>query len=44
MLSLNEKNELNRVERGGQATPLYEAPFLMGHSMDHYGQVWNIFG
>ncbi len=39
MLSLTEKNELNRAERGGQATPLYEAVFLMSHSMDHYGQM-----
>lgn len=39
MLSLTEKNALNRVERGGQATPLYEAVFLMSHSMDHYGQM-----
>jgi uncharacterized damage-inducible protein DinB len=39
MLSLNEKNQLSRLERGGQATPLYEATFLMSHSMDHYGQM-----
>lgn len=39
MLSLNEKNELRNAERGSQATPLYEATFLMSHSMDHYGQM-----
>ena len=37
--SLNDKNELNRVERSNQATPLYEAVFFMSHSMDHYGQM-----
>jgi uncharacterized damage-inducible protein DinB len=39
MLSLNEKNQLRNLERGSQATPLYEATFLMSHSMDHYGQM-----
>ena len=39
ILSLTEKNELNKVERSSQATPLYEAVFLMSHSMDHYGQM-----
>jgi hypothetical protein len=39
VLSLTEKNQLNRVERGSQATPLYAAVFLMSHSMDQYGQM-----
>jgi uncharacterized damage-inducible protein DinB len=39
MPSLNEKNALSRVERGGPAAPLYEATFLMSHGMDHYGQM-----
>jgi uncharacterized damage-inducible protein DinB len=39
LLSLNEKNELRNAERGPQATPLYNASFLMAHSMDHYGQM-----
>jgi len=39
ILSLTEKNELNKLERSSQATPLYEAVFFMSHSMDHYGQM-----
>lgn len=39
LLSINEKNQLRHVERRRQATPLYEATFLMSHSMDHYGQM-----
>lgn len=39
LLSLNEQNELRNAARGPQATPLYEASFLMAHSMDHYGQM-----
>jgi uncharacterized damage-inducible protein DinB len=39
MLSLTEQNELRNLERGGRATPLYLATFLMSHSMDHYGQM-----
>jgi hypothetical protein len=39
ILSLTEKNALNKVERSSQAMPLYEAVFLMSHSMDHYGQM-----
>jgi uncharacterized damage-inducible protein DinB len=39
LLSINEQNELRGAERGADATPLYEASFLMAHSMDHYGQM-----
>jgi uncharacterized damage-inducible protein DinB len=39
VLSVTEKNQLNRAERGSQSTPLYKAVFLMSHSMDHYGQM-----
>jgi hypothetical protein len=39
MLSLTAENELRNLKRSSRATPLYEATFLMSHSMDHYGQM-----
>ncbi len=39
LLSLNEQNELRDAGRGSNYTPLYQASFLMAHSMDHYGQM-----
>jgi uncharacterized damage-inducible protein DinB len=39
LLSLNAANELRDAGRGANDTPLYQASFLMAHSMDHYGQM-----
>ena len=39
VLSVNAQNQMRNADRSSRSTPLYQATFLMSHSMDHYGQM-----